>query len=51
MTALIVLLLLLALLVGGIGLFVKGLAWLLVIALVLLVIGAVTGIASRGRTA
>ena len=51
MTAVIVLVVLLALLMGGIGLLVKGLAWLLIIALLLLVIGAVTGIASRSRAA
>lgn len=45
---LVVLLLLLALLFGGLGLFVEGLKWALVIALVLLVVGAVSGY--RGRT-
>ena len=50
MTALIVLLVLLALIIGGFGLLVKGLAWLLVIAVALLLIGAITGIA-RSRTA
>jgi hypothetical protein len=44
---LVVLLLLLALLFGGLGLFVEGLKWALIIALVLLVVGAVTG--ARGR--
>ena len=44
---LVLLLLLLALLFGGVGLFVEGLKWALVIALVLLVVGAVTG--ARGR--
>ncbi|HET7653350.1 MAG TPA: hypothetical protein VFK42_09955 [Acidimicrobiales bacterium] len=44
---LVVLLLLLALLFGGLGLFVEGLKWALIIALVLLVVGAVTGY--RGR--
>jgi hypothetical protein len=44
---LVVLLLLLALLFGGLGLFVEGLKWALVIALVLLVVGAITGY--RGR--
>jgi hypothetical protein len=44
---LVVLLLLLALLFGGLGLFVEGLKWLLIIALVLLVISAFTGY--RGR--
>jgi hypothetical protein len=37
------LILLLALLVGGVGLFVEALRWLLIVALVLLIIGAVTG--------
>ncbi len=45
--ALVVVLLLLALLFGGLGLFVEGLKWALIIALVLLVVGAVTGY--RGR--
>jgi hypothetical protein len=44
---LVLLLLLLALLFGGLGLFVEGLKWLLIIALVLLVVGAITGY--RGR--
>lgn len=42
----VVLLLLLALLFGGIGLFVEGLKWALIIALVLLIVGAVTGFRS-----
>ena len=41
--AVVVLLLLLALLFGGVGLFVEGLKWLLIIALALLIIGLVTG--------
>ena len=45
--ALVLILLLLALLFGGIGLFVEGLKWVLIIALVLLVVGALTGY--RGR--
>jgi hypothetical protein len=45
--ALVLVLLLLALLFGGLGLFVEGLKWALIIALVLLVVGAVTGY--RGR--
>ena len=44
----VVLLLVLALLFGGVGLFVEGLKWVLIIALALLVIGAFTGY--RGRT-
>ncbi len=44
---LVLLLLLLALIFGGVGLFVEGLKWLLIIALVLLVVSALTGY--RGR--
>ena len=40
---LVVLLLLLALVFGGVGLFVEGLKWALIIALVLLVASALTG--------
>jgi hypothetical protein len=40
---LVVVLLLLALLFGGLGLFVEGLKWLLIIALVALVVSAFTG--------
>ena len=46
---LVVLLLVLALLFGGLGLFVEGLKWVLIIALVLLVIGAFTGYRGRAR--
>lgn len=46
--ALVALLLLLALLFGGVGLFVEGLKWALIVALVLVVAGALTG--SRART-
>ena len=42
-------LLLLALIFGGIGLLVEGLFWLLIIALVLVVAGAVFGFRGRGR--
>ena len=45
---LVVLLLLLALVFGGLGLFAEGLKWLLIVAVVLLVISAVTGL--RGRS-
>ncbi len=45
---LVLLLLILALLFGGVGLFVQGLKWLLIIAVILLIAGAITG--SRGRT-
>jgi hypothetical protein len=44
------LLLLLALLVGGAGLFVEGLKWLLIVALVLIVVSALTGYRGRGTT-
>jgi hypothetical protein len=40
---LVVLLLLLALLFGGVGLFVEGLKWALIIALALFIAGALTG--------
>lgn len=46
---LVVLLLLLALVIGGVGLFVEGLKWVLIIALILLVLGAVSGFRTRGR--
>jgi hypothetical protein len=42
-------LLILALLVGGFGLFIEGLKWLLIIALVLVVIGALSGSRLRSR--
>ena len=45
---LVVVLLILALIIGGVGLFVEGLKWLLIIAAVLFVISLVTG--SRGRS-
>ena len=44
----VLLLLLLALLFGGVGLFIEGLTWALIIGLVLLALGAITGFASRG---
>lgn len=43
----VVLLLILALLFGGVGLFVEGLKWVLIIALVLIVASAITGSRSR----
>jgi hypothetical protein len=46
---LVALLLILALLFGGFGLFAKGLTWLLIIALVLFVASAFTGWYSRGH--
>ena len=45
----VVVLVLLALLVGGIGLFVEALKWMLILALVLLVAGVVMGVMGRGR--
>ena len=45
---LVVLLLLLALIVGGTGLLVEGLQWLLIIAAVLFVVSFFTGARSRG---
>ena len=45
---LVVVLLLLALLLGGVGLFVEGLKWLLVIAVVLFVVSFLVN--GRGRT-
>lgn len=47
---LVVVLLLLALLVGGVGLLVEAAAWALVIALALVIASAITGIAGRRRT-
>jgi hypothetical protein len=47
MTILIVLILLLALVLGGIGLLVEGLFWLLVIGLVLLVVSFFLGAVGR----
>jgi hypothetical protein len=44
----VLLILLLALVAGGVGLFVEALRWLLIIALVLLVVGLFTG--WRGRS-
>ena len=46
---LVVLLLVLALIFGGVGLFVEGLKWVLIIALVLLILGAFTGYRGRAR--
>ncbi|HEV7861282.1 MAG TPA: hypothetical protein VGR20_01230 [Acidimicrobiia bacterium] len=47
---LVLLLLILALLFGGAGLFVAGLKWMLIIALVLFVAGAFTGSSHRRST-
>ncbi|MEX0825962.1 MAG: hypothetical protein WD184_04300 [Acidimicrobiia bacterium] len=41
--------LLLALLLGGVGIFVAALRWLLIIALVLFIVGALTGYSRRTR--
>ena len=46
---LVVLFLILALLFGGVGLFVEGVKWLLIIALVLIVASALTGFGRRRR--
>ena len=43
------LLLILALVIGGVGLFVASLKWLLIVAAVLLLVGIVTGFTSRGH--
>lgn len=44
------LILILALVLGGVGLFVEALRWVLIIALVLLVVGAFTGYRGRAST-
>jgi hypothetical protein len=44
---LVIILLILALLLGGVGLFIEALRWVLIIALVLLVVGAVMGFSGR----
>ncbi len=46
---LVILLLLLALLLGGVGLFVEGLKWVLIIALVVFVLSALMGFRRRRR--
>jgi len=43
------LLLILALLFGGVGLFIEALRWVLIIAIVLLIVGAFTGWRGRAR--
>jgi hypothetical protein len=48
MGGLAILLLILALIIGGIGLFVEALWWLLIISVVLLIVGAITGRRGRG---
>jgi hypothetical protein len=47
--SLVVLLLILALIFGGLGLFVTGLKWLLIIALVLFAVSFFTGYRGRSR--
>jgi hypothetical protein len=49
MVGLVVLLLLLALVFGGVGLFAAGLKWLLIIALVLFIASAFSGWYSQGH--
>jgi len=44
---LLVLLLILALIIGGVGLFVEALRWLLIIALVLLLVSILMGVLNR----
>jgi len=44
---LVILLLILALIFGGIGLFVEALRWILIIALILVLVGIVLGVMSR----
>lgn len=44
-----VVLIVLALILGGVGLLVEGLKWALVVALVLLVAGVIAGALGRGR--
>lgn len=46
---LVIVLLILALIFGGVGLFVEGLKWALIIAVVLLVVGALMGSKARSR--
>ena len=48
MGSVLLLILLLALLFGGVGLFVEGLKWALIVGLVLLAIAAVSGFSYRG---
>ena len=47
---LVILLILLALIFGGIGLFVAAAKWALIIAVVLLIAGLVSGFFTRGRS-
>jgi hypothetical protein len=45
------LLLILALVLGGVGLFVEALRWVLIVAVILLIVSAVTGYRGRGTPA
>lgn len=47
--AVVVALLILALLLGGVGLFVEGLKWVLIIALAVFLVSAVMGMMGRSR--
>ena len=47
---LVVLLIVLALIAGGVGLLVEGLTWVLIIAGILFLFGIFTGFRGRGRT-
>jgi uncharacterized membrane protein len=49
--ALVIALVILALIFGGIGLFVEAATWALIIAAVLIVAGAIAGFFGRGRSA
>ena len=46
---LVVVLIVLALVLGGVGLFVEALRWVLIVALILLVVSIVTGFMRRSR--
>lgn len=47
----VIILIVLALVFGGLGLLVEGLMWLLVISLILFVVGGLTGMRGRGSRA
>jgi hypothetical protein len=47
---LVIVLLVLALILGGVGLFVEGLKWALIVALILLVLSAFSGFSTRSRS-
>jgi hypothetical protein len=48
---LVIALVLLALILGGVGLAVEALQWLLIIAVILFIVSAITGFRGRGRAA